>query len=492
MSILDQVLEASTEARIVSVNNDLGQINVGDVGAIQAGYVDSALAVDRRGSANLKAQITSIENGTWDEGEYGISRSAQIVKLRVALEKAEAIEAEAEAMVNNPDKRAELIRKACEQADAAIIEMRNRAIRRANIDTSNGRVNVAIGGGKPAWHTLGTYFDKAMTREQAQKASGTSHGYVKLPTFSINPVTGAQVPSTETFAIHRDDTGEFMSNVGSDWKIWQPNECYDVMEVALEDYGAKFASAGSLDGGRRIFICVELPEQSFVLGERDGNQAYAILTNPYMIGMGWLYPAFDRAECENTVRVGLTAAKAKGLALGMRHTGSIGAKVAEMKKALGLAVKEMGAYKTAAEKLAATPLVNEEKYFADVLDACLDVTAAQAAAGFDLVAAMAEMEEAEVKLAQKKFDNEVKARANILEEILNIHHSEKGFSSANGTRNTLWHGVNSVTNFTNHSKSYRHLGTAEAKATRRLDSILGGERDEMNQAAFKTAVALSV
>src|SRR5262245_24786901 len=134
-TLLDEMLESHSPpaggARIVSEQHDLGKINTGG---------------DPNDPTGIKARIASFRaGGPWDAAEYGISREEQITRLEAA---------------DTPEKQAE-----------AMQELQARAIRRAGLDTSRGKVAAAFAG-KPAWHGLGTLFDQVFTSEQGIVAAG--------------------------------------------------------------------------------------------------------------------------------------------------------------------------------------------------------------------------------------------------------------------------------------------------------------------------------
>jgi hypothetical protein len=125
MSILDQMIDNLAAPRVVSEQHDIGRINAGD-----------APPPSELPSAGLRRQIESLKGPEfWDEAEYGIRRETQVAELEKAF--ARAVEFE---------KSPEGVAKAAAEAERVMSEMRARAINRAGLDTSNGRVNVMVAG----------------------------------------------------------------------------------------------------------------------------------------------------------------------------------------------------------------------------------------------------------------------------------------------------------------------------------------------------------
>jgi hypothetical protein len=114
-----------------------------------------------------------------------------------------------------------------------------------------------------------------------------------------------------------------------------------------------------------------------------------------------------------------------------------------------------------------------------------EVTAADALKGSDALAAAIARTEAERELAAKAFEKKIERRGEVLADILERYESRT--NGVEGTRGTLWSAYNSVTEHANHSRIGRQVGSTEAKASRRMESIFTGNADEMNQAALQVA-----
>src|SRR5262249_37410595 len=129
MSLLDDIISDSGVGggpRIISEVNDLGQIAVED----QA--IQNAL----RGLTGARG---------WDAREYGISAEQAAQMLRDA---------------DTPENRERVIK-----------QLRELAVRRAGLDTTNGKVAVMVAG-EAAWHRLGVNVVAAVSSGDAIKLAG--------------------------------------------------------------------------------------------------------------------------------------------------------------------------------------------------------------------------------------------------------------------------------------------------------------------------------
>jgi phage/plasmid-like protein (TIGR03299 family) len=354
------------------------------------------------------------------------------------------------------------------------------AIRRASLDRSNGKISAAFAG-KAAWHELGVVVDRPMRSGEAIKFGSMDWTVTKRPLyFSWGDDIHAD---PDAFAVVREDTGAYLGTVGKNTQVIQNQMAFEYVDGLLEEYGARYESVGAVYGGKKIWLLAEMPEHRFSI-DGDENDLYVLFMNPHDgSGAAKCFPTSMRVECANTMRLANKDAK-KGITI--RHTGSLKAKMAEARDALGLAVNGFEEYKEGAEVLARTPCL-VKPYVEGVLDAVLEVTAAEALKGSDALAAALKVSDAGRELAAKRFEREIKRRENVLEDILSRY--DQGRCHPQGT---AWAAFNSVTEHADHNSIGRKKGTTEEKASRRLESILGGERDEMKQVAYENALAMAL
>jgi phage/plasmid-like protein (TIGR03299 family) len=365
--------------------------------------------------------------------------------------------------------------------------MRAAAIRRAGFQTENGIVPVFTVGDN--WHRVGTSIAEATDSAHAERLSGLNFKVGKIPYQYPHPHTGAMITSARKFAIARLDNGEELGDVGTKYMPFQNHDAFELCDGILHRYGAKYSAAGSLFGGRRIFIQVDLPRQAFKVGARDEVKAHALFTNPHDgSGVGELFATSNRTTCANTLRINRSESAAKGMKL--RHTGDLKARIAEAQEALDLTVTYFEDFAEKSQTLGRTACPNIKHYCNDVLDAVLEVTAADALKGADLLAAALQVTEAERLLAAKSFERKIERRGELLADMLERYESER--CGLNGQRGTAWAALNAVTESADHGPlGGRFVGSDTAKASRRFESILTGDADDVKQIAFDKALALA-
>jgi phage/plasmid-like protein (TIGR03299 family) len=365
--------------------------------------------------------------------------------------------------------------------------MRTAANARAGLDTTGGRVALMVAG-QHAWHKLGVNVRDAVSSADALNLAGLGWQVKKQPHAYKHPVTGEWLESKLSFSVVRQDSGAELGAVGSRYKPFQNSDGFAMLDGVLGSFGAKYEAAGSLYGGKRVFMLVKLPEQAFSVGHRDQVDAYALFTNPHDgSGVAECFATSERVVCANTLRVA-RAGKKGGLKI--RHTGDLKQRVADARQALNLTVQGFTEFKEQAEVLGRTPMPNITHYCNDVLDAVLDVTLADMKKGADVLAAMIEADAAERELARKSIAAKIERRGEILQDMLERYESER--CGLNGQRGTAWAAVNAVTESADHGKlGGKFVGSENAKASRRFESILTGEADEAKQVAYDRALALA-
>lgn len=359
------------------------------------------------------------------------------------------------------------------------------ATKRAGLDTSTGKVAVMVAG-KPAWHGLGVNVADAVSSADAIRLASLDWMVEKTPlTYVFN---GETKTAPGVFGIVRRDTGTMLGDVGCQYEPIQNVSGFEFLDSVLNNFGARYESAGAVFGGKKLWMLVRLPGQSFRPAAGDEVEAYVIFTNAHDgTAAARCYPTSQRVVCANTLRVANAGRDDKVISI--RHSKNVKAAVADAQLALGLAVEGFDRMAQDAEVLVHTPAV-ADRYFSDVMDAVLDVTAAQAKLGADALAAVLEVDEANRKLAERRFARKIEHRDAVLEDILKRYESET--CGVGGIRGTAWSVLQAVTETVDHGKlSGRHTGSEAEKASRRFESAIDGSGDRIKQTAYEMVMKLA-
>jgi len=204
----------------------------------------------------------------------------------------------------------------------------------------------------PAWHNLGTVIDHPMSAEEAMSIAHLRGWNVrKLPLTAAEP--GAEpLPVPRNFAIGRTNpvTGatDLLGVVGRNYTPIQNEEQSDMLNALLHESHGQIETAGSLRGGREVFVSAKIPAHFTVggvdpvdlyitaLNSHDGTSPARFLVSPI------------RVVCANTQAAALKNARST---FAIRHTRNYRANIAVARQALGLALTYRDEFSIAAEKM---------------------------------------------------------------------------------------------------------------------------------------------
>ncbi len=360
------------------------------------------------------------------------------------------------------------------------------ALRRAGLDLSNGRVNAVYANTLP-WTGLGTVVRGEMNSLVALDKSGMDFTVRKQPLFYLDrDMKYVQDPGS--WALVRTDTGARVGSAGSGYRVIQNRDAFAAIDTLLAQYGATYESAGSLAGGAKVWMLVNMPKQAFTVnGTGDHHEPYCCFFNGHTgsSGAAWFYPTVRRVECENTLTLSLRDRK-KGISIS--HRGSIKGKLDAARDALGMAAESFETYHEQAEVLYKKP-ADIQVFGNELLDLVLDVSAAQALAGSDaLAAAIAETQTVlDLDALRRKCQRRIEHRTEVLDDIITRYHSK----TCDGIRDTAYGVFNAVTEYADHNTlgRYNKTDTYEQKANR-FQSAMTGAGNEIKQAALQHALAM--
>jgi len=128
----------------------------------------------------------------------------------------------------------------------------------------------------PAWHQLGTVTDDCMTAEDVMAKAflgGWKVRKIDLQGVETTPggVSVIECPDRRMTVRTNIFTGqtEYLGIVGTDYGTVQNEEAAEVLNRLVDESGAHFETAGSLRGGRMVFITMKLPTSMRIAGVDD-------------------------------------------------------------------------------------------------------------------------------------------------------------------------------------------------------------------------------
>lgn len=204
---------------------------------------------------------------------------------------------------------------------------------------SNAPDNAVFTEGKRAWHGVGMVVEADhLTSEEALRFAGL--GGWDLRKFQLEvPVvddlgneTRIPAPNGKS-AIVRMDTMQALGVVGDRYHIVTNEEAFAWCDALVGGEGCHFKTAGSLFGGRKVWIQLEVP---FKVTLPDSEYTSFLYLSTSHDGTSAIEVAYwnERIVCSNTLKI----AQRGGLGrVSIKHTQTAQSRLAAAQKALGLA-----------------------------------------------------------------------------------------------------------------------------------------------------------
>lgn len=181
------------------------------------------------------------------------------------------------------------------------------------------------------WHGLGTKVMEAPKSKEALRIAGLDWKVVQEPVFTETK------EKIEGYRVNvRDTDRKVLGVVTERYKVIQNEEAFAFTDALLGE-GVRYETAGSLQGGKKVWLLAHLPQEYIISGERISP--YLVFSNTHD-GSGAVRVALTpiRVVCNNTLNLALSTAKRSW---SMVHTGNIQEKMEEAKNTLFMAEKYM-------------------------------------------------------------------------------------------------------------------------------------------------------
>ena len=174
------------------------------------------------------------------------------------------------------------------------------------------------------WHGLGTKVKEAPTSNDALILAGLNWQVLQEPIFTAasEPIEGYKVNV-------RDSDRKALGVVTDRYKVIQNNEAFAFTDELLGE-GVRYETAGSLQGGKKVWLLAHMPREYIISGEQISP--YLVFSNTHD-GSGAIKVALTpiRVVCQNTLNLALAKANR---CWSMIHTGDIHEKMQEARDTL--------------------------------------------------------------------------------------------------------------------------------------------------------------
>ena len=331
----------------------------------------------------------------------------------------------------------------------------------ANIETFEDGTASFFTAREKAWHNLGTITAEAQTAQQALEIAQLNWEVEFAPIYAQvltnDGVQQVEVPNRRaTVRNHAKKGVGVLGVVGNRYTILQNKEAFDFCNAIVDESGAHFETAGSLNNGASVFLTMKLPNDLLV-GGHDLIENYIMVTNshdgssPVTVCVSPI-----RAVCANTVAMALANAVTT---YKVRHTTSVNGKVQDAREALAMSWRYIEEFGSQADALMNIEMSNAE--FGNYLDRMWKKPV------------LADAEEASRALTLWE---------NRRDEVLDLWTAQ----TQDGIRNTAWGAYNTVVEYLDWFAPVRGKGSKlEMRSERTLDGSLTNQKNR----AFELARA---
>lgn len=350
--------------------------------------------------------------------------------------------------------------------------------------------------GETPWHRLGVRLEKAPTIGEALRVAGLewSVGLRKLVLAEDTELCDSLEDCREVSsrAVVRESDGRILGVVGPDYRPLQNADAFAPFEPMLASGAATLETAGSLRGGRRVWILASLGQTAEVV-PGDPVKQYVMLSNSHDGSMAVRFGFTEtRIVCANTLAVAHSSGASQLIRI--RHSGDPAATLQEVARIADLARRTFEATTEQYESLARKG-ANEadmRKYvkaiFAQAKPARVAAAAAEKASDAprgialdDVFPGMYTSKPTAITSADIFPDLDTSGDR-VADRVMQLVDSGRG-ADLPGVRGTMWGAYNAVTEYLTHER-----GSSDDT---RLDSNWFGNGAALNRKALDVAVKVA-
>lgn len=328
-------------------------------------------------------------------------------------------------------------------------------------------------GGTP-WHGIGTAISEKTTIDEVLAASGLDWrvDLVQLATVDTHDI----VSHNAVRRLNLDGSTSLLGVTGPGSVPLQNRDAFAIVQPWIDSGEARFDCAGSLFGGRRVFVSVKLAHEATEIVPGDPVHSYALLAHAHDGSLAIRFGLTGvRVVCHNTFRQALDDASSQFVRV-LHRKGA----VASLHAARDLIDASRGAWKLTTENfraMAARPVTSKQirKIVTDFARTTNTAAGKEAKklANIDDVLDMVAMPETAQAVEKTAMDD-------LIDRITENMEVGRG-SEIPGVTGTVWGLYNALTEEVQHERAYR---TAETRA----DAVLFGDAARASEAAYRACM----
>ena len=307
------------------------------------------------------------------------------------------------------------------------------------------------------------------TAEEVLRNAGLNFEVRKAPSGYIDP-KGDFVRHRGHTITYRTDTGAALGSVGNTYKVYQNLDALKVFDRLVGEGKVEYDRIGMIDGGRKMFASMRMPEGFQIAGWDDIEQyLYMVTSHDGSTGVRYI-PANVRIGCTNQFAYLESMLKDSGInprVLSSRHSSMIETRIDE-----------------AVEALNVLDMLNEKfcERAAELMEVELDIGQRTE---FYIDAMGLKTDEKLVDAALNPLGLTTRGN-NTLDRLYELEESET--NTTHGMAGTAWASFNVVTEYLDHAWVYDRKG--EKVNEKRVESALLGTGMRTKDRAWRAAARL--
>lgn len=223
---------------------------------------------------------------------------------------------------------------------------------------------------RPAWQMLGGKYVQAQSAASAASEAGLDWTVSLHPisaNYVVNTEDGGQVvnnlPIDSKFAtVKTTPFGEasVLGVVGSRYGIVQNAEMFGALDSLVDSGDARFAAAGELDGGKQVYMVMELPDAVKIAGDPHAGYLLARTSHDGSTAMQ-ITSVVNRLACTNQINASFMRNKSNRIGVySVRHTSNAKVEVEQLRSILGVVYEDIRWYENVSSHLSGIKMSDGE------------------------------------------------------------------------------------------------------------------------------------
>lgn len=346
--------------------------------------------------------------------------------------------------------------------------------------------------GKQSWHGLATVLQSNPTVKEAIKAAGLDWRVEERELLALaapapgstDPVMCRDIKVDGFKALMRSTDGNILGVVTKQYSVLQNDDTFELFDRLVEDGTVRLETAGSLQGGRKVWICARYRDDIEVKGgdavapfllaanSHDGTMSIRLINTPIRVECWNMLQAAGAREDGDSIT---KAASASGFSI--PHVGDVVAKAASARNAIVTMNRELGMTIETYRQWADLPV--DDNYVRALAKKLFDPEYLKAT---ELIRKFRERADADRKEETARKIAELEKLLNtegaVERKVVEAFHESPGAQLAGETK---WGAFNAVTYYIDHAK--------RGEADSRLASSMFGDGASKRRKAFELIAA---